>query len=489
MPPPPPPAPPPLPKQSFGAPNSQGKSSNNCVPAPDRKALLTQIHKGIKLKKAETNDRSAPAVDGNRSSNTAAKRNVESNKANGPFPIIPPGGLFAQGIPKLRPTTPRSENNSNPPLAMVIQSIKQGNTNSSLRVNQLSGSRSQPPSPVSKLKTISSRSASSEVSESSGIFGGNPNFPDDITVKGPAPAPPPQSQKPVFKSTNTENDSVVKHSTVKRSASQTNLQRPRLTRPPPSEKPPPPPKSNPAPPQCAPPPPPSKPPNILRRQSFGVGESHSSRFASNKLSVANNTAPKPNPKVIGPPPPPPPPPRNNSAPNDLNQMVMSSSPGNHCVKMNIAPPPPPNRAVATSMRSAPIRPPPPRAPAPPPPPPPPQHQAPMHPAPPSQLKAMPGSNLAPPLPTRVSSIKQPSSDFEDRFKSMFCSAQSLPKPDKFTNFQKNYPSKLTRQKQNTRRQPPPPPPQAGSLNDRNRNHPVIPVQYDSGISSGSYDYS
>lgn len=305
--------------------------------------------------------------------------------------------------------------NSNPPLAMVIQSIKQGNIGSAsaLRVNQLSGSRSQPPSPVSKLRTAvtPSRSVNSENGENSG---GNPNFPDDITVKGPAPAPPPQSQKPVFKSA--ENDSSIRHPTVKRSASQTNLQRPRLARPPPSEKPPPPPKSNPTPPQNAPPPPPSKPPNILRRQSFGVGESHSSRFASNKLSVANNTTLKPNysPKAIGPPPPPPPP-RNNSAPNDLNQMVTSSSPSNQCVKMNIAPPPPPNRAVATSMRAAPVRPPPPRAPAPPPPPPPPQHQAPVHPAPPSQMKAVPASNLAPPPPARISSIKQSTSGTNDLF--------------------------------------------------------------------------
>lgn len=287
---------------------------------------------------------------------------------------------------------------------MVIQSIKQGNTNSS-RVSQLSGSRSQPPSPVSKLRTTATlnRAVNSESSENSG---GNPNFPDDITVKGPAPAPPPQSQKPVFKSTaSSETNSTVKHAMVKRSASQTNLQRPRLTRPPPSEKPPPPPKSNPTPPQSAPPPPPSKPPNILRRQSFGVGESHNSRFATSKLSVANNTTPKSNPKVIGPPPPPPPP-RNNSAPNDLNQMVTSSSPSNHCVKMNIAPPPPPNRAVAVSMRAAPTRPPPPRAPAPPPPPPPPQHQVPVHPAPPSQMKVVPLPNLAPPPPARISSIKQ-----------------------------------------------------------------------------------
>lgn len=64
MPPPPPPAPPPLPKQSANALNTHGKS-NNCDPPPDRNALLSQIRKGTRLKKAETNDRSAPAIDGN----------------------------------------------------------------------------------------------------------------------------------------------------------------------------------------------------------------------------------------------------------------------------------------------------------------------------------------------------------------------------------------------------------------------------------------
>lgn len=484
MPPPPPPAPPPLPKLTTGASNNQLKSNE---PPADRNALLSQIRKGARLKKAETNDRSSPLVDAKGSSSTAAKRSNDT-KANGPFPVIPPGGLFAQGIPKLRPTTPRSDNSSSSPLSMVIQSIKQqGNSSSSLRVTQLTGSRSQPPSPVSKPRTagaVSNRIVNYQNSENSCTSLGNPSFPDDVNIKGPAPAPPPQSQKPVFRS-NAESDSSIKHSTVKRSASQTSLQRPRLTRPPPSEKPPPPPKSNPNPPSNAPPPPPSKPPNIMRRQSFGIGESHNSRFVSSKLSVANSI-PKPNAKVIGPPPPPPPP-RNNSAPNDLNQMVQSSSPGNHLVKMNIAPPPPPNRAPASNVRSAPVRPPPPRAPAPPPPPP--QHQFPMHPAPPSQLKAaVPVSNLAPPPPARVSSIKQSGSDFEEQFRSMFCSAQSLPKPEKFTHFQKVYPSRMVRQKQSIRRQPPPPPPLAG-VNDRSRNNPVIPVQYDSGIFSGNYNHS
>ncbi|GIX88904.1 WH2 domain-containing protein [Caerostris extrusa] len=464
MPPPPPPAPPPLPKQPLGG--SSNPTKNNFEPPPDRNALLSQIRKGARLKKAETNDRSAPLVDdrlrskdspnsvflalwvskpsSNANANGAAKPSGGS-KSNGPFPIIPPGGLFAQGIPKLRPTTPRNGENLSQS-TLKIQSIKSGSSTSSLdhlRVGQLSGSRSQPPSPVSKPRMttgISSyQTANSESRENIGFSGGNPNFPDDLNIKGPAPVPPPASQKPVFKANANAAEQVVNKPTVKRSASQTNLgQRPRLTRPPPNVKPPPPPKSNPTPPQSGPPPPPSKPPNILRRQSFGVGESHNSRFAANKLSVANNDSPKPVLKSLGHPPPPPPP-RNNSAPNDLNQMITSSSNNNNnqWSKMSTAPPPPPNRAVASGNRGGPIRPPPPRAPAPPPPPP--QHQFNSLPAPPSQLKAtLSASNAPPPPPARVSSMKQ-TSDFEERFK--FHSAQSLPKPEKYQNFSKSYSSK------------------------------------------------
>ena len=58
MPPPPPPPgppPPPAPRQSGPPTKSSGKPA-------ERGALLSQIHKGAKLKKVETNDRSAPQV-------------------------------------------------------------------------------------------------------------------------------------------------------------------------------------------------------------------------------------------------------------------------------------------------------------------------------------------------------------------------------------------------------------------------------------------
>lgn len=57
-PPPPPPGPPPPPAPRSGPPpKSSGKPQ-------DRGALLSQIHKGARLKKVETNDRSGPVVGG-----------------------------------------------------------------------------------------------------------------------------------------------------------------------------------------------------------------------------------------------------------------------------------------------------------------------------------------------------------------------------------------------------------------------------------------
>ncbi|XP_056375871.1 WAS/WASL-interacting protein family member 3 [Hyla sarda] len=96
-PPPGPPAPPPPPLASQG--RSAPPKLKQETGGGGRTALLSDIHKGARLRKVEVNDRSAPVIDG-------AKKN--GGTGNGRSAIAPPaGGLFAAGFPVLKPSGQR----------------------------------------------------------------------------------------------------------------------------------------------------------------------------------------------------------------------------------------------------------------------------------------------------------------------------------------------------------------------------------------------
>ncbi|KAK9759820.1 hypothetical protein K7432_016775, partial [Basidiobolus ranarum] len=68
-------------------------------------SLLSQIQKGSRLKKAVTNDRSAPLVGGGPKTTAVGATPlspVSRDSGSASIPVANLGGLFAQGMPKLR---------------------------------------------------------------------------------------------------------------------------------------------------------------------------------------------------------------------------------------------------------------------------------------------------------------------------------------------------------------------------------------------------
>lgn len=91
-------------------------------------ALLAEIQKGRNLKKSATNDRSAPLVDGSKSK-IGSVSGAGPSLAAVPRPGAgagPPqlGGLFAGGIPKLKPA---GQNASGMVVSCVLNSRKAQN--------------------------------------------------------------------------------------------------------------------------------------------------------------------------------------------------------------------------------------------------------------------------------------------------------------------------------------------------------------------------
>ncbi|CAI4048194.1 hypothetical protein SUVZ_12G3630 [Saccharomyces uvarum] len=112
--------PPPPPPPTMGGGNAP-KPANTVMQGRD--ALLGDIRKGMRLKKAETNDRSAPSVGGGVVSSTSGSSSALSN--NGPSMSAPPipgmgapqlSDILAGGIPKLKHVNKNANISSTPSL-------------------------------------------------------------------------------------------------------------------------------------------------------------------------------------------------------------------------------------------------------------------------------------------------------------------------------------------------------------------------------------
>ncbi|KAL0992442.1 hypothetical protein UPYG_G00093360 [Umbra pygmaea] len=179
VPPPPPPPPPTFSQANTTPPKLSGDE------AKVRGALLTDIHKGAKLKKVGVvSDRSAPILE---KAKTGGGRVVSGA-------IQPMGGLFQGGVPKLQPVgalTPPGTHHSPPRPAGTAD--RHDDTNVSTQpASPLEQSRSQRPSLPDLSRPLSGGSPNSGMKHSSSA----PPPPPPLSRRGNAPPAPTQKAAP-----------------------------------------------------------------------------------------------------------------------------------------------------------------------------------------------------------------------------------------------------------------------------------------------------
>lgn len=169
----------------------------------DRGALLSAIRTGKTLRKTQTNDRSAPAIDGKSKPSTNGAGGGGSGGGggggggmgmmNGGAPQL--AGLFAGGMPKLRPTgkgistSPSRSGPLLPPGRKPAPGIPSGDSTDSDNTSTNNNNNSIPPSPKPSSKSNPAPPPPPPANLKPMLAGDRPN-------KGPLPPPPTSKPAP-----------------------------------------------------------------------------------------------------------------------------------------------------------------------------------------------------------------------------------------------------------------------------------------------------